>query len=298
MRVVDRVTGGLLGLAAGDALGATCEFESPAQRGQHRDIVGGGMLGWRPGQGTDDSDLAIALARVYADGFDLTRAAEAFAAWYRTDPRDVGGMTAAALDHYLAGEPADTCGSKAAGQLGPARAAGNGSLMRCLATGLVRTDATTRRREAVAVSAITHADRRCTGACAAYVDLVALLLEGATAAETLSAVVADGTLDDDVRAAVRHGMSADLDGLDFGGYVLATLAVGAWALAQPQTPEELLVAIVNQGDDADTTGAVAGGLLGVRDGATAIPDRWARALEYGPEIRDLGSRLAEIRLGG
>jgi ADP-ribosylglycohydrolase len=58
-------------------------------------------------------------------------------------------------------------------------AAGNGSLMRCLATGLVRRDADTRRREATELSAVTHADPRAVDACVAYVELVAELLRGA-----------------------------------------------------------------------------------------------------------------------
>jgi len=49
--------------------------------------------------------------------------------------------------------------------------------------------------------------------------------------------------------------------LDTSGYVLGTLGVGVWALFSGLGFEEALIAVVNLGGDADTTGAVAGGLL-------------------------------------
>ena len=75
----DRIAGALLGLAAGDALGATVEFLSPAdirRRGRHSEICGGGVFGWRVGQGTDDTDLAYAVARTYVEGYSLAGVAE------------------------------------------------------------------------------------------------------------------------------------------------------------------------------------------------------------------------------
>ena len=60
-----RISGGLLGVAVGDALGATVEFLSPSEIndrfGVHREIVGGGAFNWKPGEGTDDTDLTWAV---------------------------------------------------------------------------------------------------------------------------------------------------------------------------------------------------------------------------------------------
>ena len=54
--LLDAIAGGLLGVAAGDALGATVEFMTPKEieeeYGVHREIIGGSELEWRPGQGT------------------------------------------------------------------------------------------------------------------------------------------------------------------------------------------------------------------------------------------------------
>ncbi len=58
--------------------------------------------------------------------------------------------------------------------------------------------------------------------------------------------------------------------------------MGIRALFQPTTLERVLVDVVNLGDDADTTAAVAGGLLSARDGVAGIPARWQERLEYAP----------------
>lgn len=296
--VAERIAGGLLGLAAGDALGATVEFLSAGEiarrHGTHTEITGGGAFGWRPGQGTDDTDLAVAVARAYAEGYSLDRVGRHFLAWYRSGPRDIGGTTRAALaelDH--SGDPA-TSGHHVAGR---AMSAGNGSLMRCLATGLVRREPSRRRIEAVEVSAVTHADRRCTQACAAYCDLVAYLLDGASPAEAVDQVLASSPMGDDVASAVAAAGGMRPGDLDPGGYVVSTLQVGVWALLQRRPLEDVLVDVVNLGGDADTTGAVAGGLLGVRDGAEAVPRRWVDALEYRDTLLALARQLLAVRHG-
>jgi len=85
--------------------------------------------------------------------------------------------------------------------------------------------------------------------------------------------------------------------LDTTGYVLGTLGVGVWALCSGLNFEDALVEVVNLGGDADTTGAVAGGLLGAYHGASAIPTRWTEALAYGPEIADsLAPALVDLRV--
>jgi ADP-ribosylglycohydrolase len=68
---LDRACGVLLGTAAGDALGAAYEFGPP--RGPELEVamVGGGSFGWEPGEWTDDTSMAIAIAEVAAAGADL-----------------------------------------------------------------------------------------------------------------------------------------------------------------------------------------------------------------------------------
>jgi len=288
--VQDRVLGGLLGVAAGDALGATVEFCSPEriaeEHGVHSEIVGGGMFGWRPGQGTDDTDLTAAVARGYAGGYDLDDVAERFLAWYRGRPRDIGGLTARALG-WLA-EHGDPRRSGAAATRG--NDAGNGSLMRAMPTALAGRTREDRVREAAEISAVTHADQRCVEACQVYVEIAAGLVAGLPVAAAL-----DGAKDLARHPAVVDALLVDparaVDTLPTGGYVIDSLAAAVWAVQQPASLEELVIAVVNRGDDADTTGAIVGGLLGTRDGAGAIPARWVDRLEYRDEFVELARAL-------
>jgi len=114
----DRALGAYLGLAVGDALGATVEFmtaaEIAAEHRVHRHIVGGGWLRLKPGQVTDDTQMCLALggALLARGGWDLRAVADAFAAWMRSRPPDIGhtcrrGIRRYLLEGTLVADPAD-----------------------------------------------------------------------------------------------------------------------------------------------------------------------------------------------
>jgi len=84
-----------------------------------------------------------------------------------------------------------------------------------------------------------------------------------------------------------------------GGYVLETLGAAFWALENHPGFEEVVVAAINLGDDADTVGAVAGALAGAREGSGAFPERWLSHLRDADHLADLAlslHRLAELRM--
>jgi ADP-ribosyl-[dinitrogen reductase] hydrolase len=72
MTHTDRQRGTLIGLAVGDALGAAVEFEMP---GSFEPVTGyraGGPHGLAPGEWTDDTSMALALADSIGEvGWDL-----------------------------------------------------------------------------------------------------------------------------------------------------------------------------------------------------------------------------------
>jgi len=291
--VGDRIAGGLLGVAAGDALGATLEFmtasEIRSRFGTHREITGGGPFHWRPGQGTDDTDLTWAVLAAYRDRpYSLDRVADNMLDWYHTGPRDIGGATARALGRLdRTGDP------RSSGNTGE-RSCGNGSLMRCIPTALARPEPDLRRKELTEISAITHAHVRCTDSCVAYGEVVNALLEGA---EVQAALAAARTLDvhAEVRAALDIDPALPVDHLRTSGYVIDSLGCAIWALQQDATFEEVIVALVNRGRDTDTTGAIAGGLVGVRQGVDAIPARWREKLECHARFVAATSGLLALR---
>ena len=274
----DRISGGLLGVAAGDALGATLEFMTASQIrsrfGVHREIIGGGPFRWRPGQGTDDTDLTWAVLASYLDEpYTLERVADNMLDWFHKGPRDIGGATSQALRRLdRTGDP------RTSGNTGE-RSCGNGSLMRCIPTALARPDADCRRRELIEISAITHAHIQCTDSCVAYGEIVNALLEGADVPDALAAA---RTLDlhPKVRGALDIDPRLPVNRLRTSGYVIDSLGCAVWAIQQDATFEDVIVALVNRGRDTDTTGAIAGGLVGVLQGVEAIPSRWREKLEY------------------
>lgn len=288
----EAVAGGLLGVATGDALGCTVEFMD-ARRirkmyGTHREIIGGGPFNCQPGEGTDDTDLTWAVVSAYLDGYALGKAADNFLEWYRSDPEDMGNATRAALGN-LARD-----GDPTASGLRSGDSCGNGSLMRALPAGLVRADPGRRRRETAEISAVTHAHPKCVDSCIAYNEIAAALLEGADPKQALDAGRALD-LHPKVRQTLYICAERPVDSLLTNGYVIHSLGCAVWAIQQPPDFEEILVALVNRGGDADTLGAIAGGLLGIIVGADGIPDRWREPLQYGPRFTEAAGCLVQLR---
>src|SRR6476659_6854565 len=95
---LDRAVGVLLGTAAGDALGAAYEFGPPRGAELEVAMVGGGAFGWEPGEWTDDTSMAIAIAEIAASGADLRdeKALDAIVnRWHEwsKDAKDIGIQT-------------------------------------------------------------------------------------------------------------------------------------------------------------------------------------------------------------
>jgi ADP-ribosylglycohydrolase len=313
-RVLDTIAGGLLGVHAGDSLGATVEFKAWSEiRAQYpdgvREIVGGGPFNWPPGHATDDTDLTRAVLLAYLEpGADLVRtAADHMVDWYEgawpgrkpgQRPADIGNATAWGLRKYLrTGDPRDAGAGRGK--------AGNGSLMRCVPTALAVKDRDRRVRESMEISAITHDDERCTVACAAYNEVAAALLAGAspsdavtegrdTAAGLDAPVVADAI--ESGRALRPAVLAASGPGEAFpggaGGYVLESLTLAVAAVLDPRPYPDVVIDVVRVGRDTDTNGAIAGGLLGIRDGAAAIPSAWVAKLQFADEFTAAAETLS------
>ncbi len=171
----DRACGVLLATAAGDALGAGYEFGPPLPDEAPVTMRGGGGCNWEPGEWTDDTAMAIAIAEVAATGADLRsvdaqdRIVARWVGWSRT-AADVGNQTSQVLGRVLDG---GVSGAAAAALAASAdlhertgRTAGNGSLMRTAPVALAYLDDPDGLAEAaMAVSALTHFDRSAGEAC-------------------------------------------------------------------------------------------------------------------------------------
>lgn len=321
---LSKALGALLGVHAGDSLGATLEF-MPWSRIKKRypdglrDIIGGGTFGWAPGAATDDTDLTRAVLLAYRDleerksngsaqGFDIVKQAADYSLQWMDGPWgdrksgegpvDIGGATSEGLCNYAAYEDPRKSGA------GPGRA-GNGSLMRCIPTALFSQTRDSRIKESREISAITHNDIRCTIACAAYNEMVAALVEGKTPQEaveigksvaeelecpTVTKAIERGEKEISISNMAQQGPGNVLPDAT-SGFVLQSLTVAIAALLDSRSLEDILVDVVHIGGDTDTNGAIAGGLLGARDGLEAIPERWARTLQYREEFLTVGNGI-------
>lgn len=282
-----RARGCLLGQMVGDALGTTVEFSSAAAiRARYpqglRSVVGGGPFQVRPGQVTDDTELALALARsLAAFGADRDEVARAYLRWYRGGPFDVGGTTARALG--LEGRLRDLRAADLAAAASESSQA-NGSLMRCAPIALFAAEDPAWAAElARADSGLTHPHDACREACAAYVRGLAVLLAGGDSRAAHQAAL------DEASSAAGRGcgvyesltLAAEeapiLDGADIG-WVRLALQNAFYRLLHAGGFEEGLVATVMAGGDTDTNGCIAGALLGARFGEAGIPGPWVETV--------------------
>lgn len=305
--VRSRARGTLLGLACGDALGRPVEFRTPAaieaEHGRVTEMLGDGAHGKPPGTVTDDTEMALCIARslVERKGFDGADVARRFVEWYDSGPFDVGLMTADSLALVREGAAWRDAGRQVWDRRTEGSNAGNGSVMRCVPYALAYHEHPGVLAEVSSTSSqITHADPRCTAGCALLNEVVRRLLREESdpenvVSDSLSAVDRDGRLPDALWTRVA-GLPAETDPetLGYSGYVLATLESGLYHALSADSFEEAVVEAVNEGDDADTVGAVTGAVAGARFGVEAIPDRWADELAERTELLRLADQLLEL----
>jgi ADP-ribosyl-[dinitrogen reductase] hydrolase len=294
----DRYVGCLVGLALGDALGAPLEFLSREQIadtwGEVRDLLGGGWLNVDPGEYTEDTQLAVALGgSIAAFGrVDPPDIARRFVAWLQDEPTDVGKLTRTALRYHEQGMPWQEVGPRVCQELA-GRCAGNGSVMRCAPVGLfhaLRPDQLV--RDSALTSGLTHADPQPVWASIAVNLAIAELVAGRS--ENLVSRIAGQIEEPRVRGALLQAPTLARKDVQSGGYVLETLSAAFWALENHHGFEDVVVAAVNLGDDADTVGAVAGALAGAREGIGAIPERWLRQLQDAEPLAELARALHHL----
>jgi ADP-ribosyl-[dinitrogen reductase] hydrolase len=273
-RLQSHAVGAYLGLAAGDALGATLEFMTPREiRDQykvHKDIVGGGWLRLRRGQVTDDTEMSLALGNaVLCSGkVEASAIAAAFSDWMRGKPVDIGHTVRRGISLYR----------RTGGTEVPENDhdAGNGACMRCLPIALCTLGA---EPETVDLanriqSHTTHHNRMGDAGTLTVIRMVQSALLGAGIDEMKA--LADALVESypDYRYDRRRQENPS-------GYLVETLRAVFQALFATDSFEGALIDVVNRGGDSDTTGAILGMIVGALYGAESIPPRWLKALEPG-----------------
>jgi len=278
------------------------EFQSAATIAKRypqgiRDLADGGTWGTLAGQPTDDSELALALARsiVKTDGYDSAAVLEAYVDWYGSHPFDVGTTTSRALAAAARASSADERLQTALAVASTASQA-NGSLMRMSPLGVF---AAGRIEPGVALaredSRLTHPNPVCLDACAVLVETIAHAIEmGADSHSCYHRAlqrVRNSEVAPEVRGAVEHAVSAlpIMEGPK-SGWVLVALQNAFFQLLHASSLEEGIIATVMRGGDTDTNAAIAGALLGAVHGRDAVPLRWRNAILSCRALQEAGAR--------
>lgn len=304
----DRAAGALPGQACGDALGVAYEFATPPAGEAH--MLGGGLGPYEPGEWSDDTQMAVCIARVAATGVDLTSAealddvAKAFEEWAGDGASDIGIQTRAVLGRAARrdGRPAERL-TRAALEHHEAtgRSAGNGALMRTAVVGLSALhDRHATAEAARAVAALTHADPLAGDSCVLWSEAirVAVTQRRLDIRDGLDLLPAErrGQWESWIVAAERPDAAA---GLRRNGFTVTALQAAWHAIATTPVPtddrdagtfacqhlQHALHAAVRIGGDTDTVAAIAGGLLAAYWGVSAIPAAWRRIVHGWPGMR-------------
>ncbi len=331
----DRAAGVLLATGVGDALGVPYEFARPPTPGELAEMTGGGLGHFAPGEWSDDTSMAVAIAEIAATGVDLTTEAaldgiaEGFLRWYDDGPADIGiqtsavlGATARRLAHSEEG-PARVMAEEATSYAGAnAHSAGNGALMRTASVALAHLDdPDALSRAARLVAELTHADPLAGDSCVLWCEAirVAVLERRIDVTAGLNQIPVDrrsmwdawlaDAVDED------RNLEESVPGRRFGrnGFTVTALQAAVAAVVTTPVPvddpaagsypclhlQDALHSAVRIGNDTDTVAAIAGALLGAWWGASAVPWRWRRAVHGWPgkTSRDLVA-LATLAVHG
>jgi ADP-ribosyl-[dinitrogen reductase] hydrolase len=270
---VDRGMAAYLGLAVGDALGATVEFLTPNeirhQIGLHCEITGGGWLRLKAGKVTDDTTMSLALGEsiIARGGVDALAAAEAFDAWMRAKPVDIGNTVRRNLIAFRKTGNPEAVASE--------HDAGNGAAMRVLPVALAcygqpeKTTIFANRAQAH----VTHHNALSDAACETLILMVQDFLAGHDPIEVERERAGKLVNDFPVFAYDKRPRENP------SGFVVDTIQAVFQSFFATETFEDCLIDVVNRGGDADTTGAIAGMLAGARYGMDSIPNRWLKVLD-------------------
>lgn len=297
MSTLDRFEGALLGLACGDAVGTTLEFQPRGSFAPLTDMVGGGPFSLKAGQWTDDTSMALCLAEslITKQACDPQDQMARYANWYQWGYWsstghcfDIGMATRAAIQEFL------RSGNALAGSADP-RSAGNGSLMRLAPVALMYGHDEAQLQAMAALSSrTTHAAPECLDACRLFAVALSRALAGGDKQQVLA--LSSLELDSPRIREIAQGtwMGKSREQIGSSGYVVHSLEAALWCFARHNSFEAAVLEAANLGDDADTTAAITGQIAGAFWGRGGIPAHWLAKLHQEQDIRGLALSLHQL----
>lgn len=298
------IAGALFGVAVGDALGGPVEFMTPEDIIRRHvcvsDMIGGGWLGLAPGEVTDDTQMTLCVAEgiVENPAAPIEAIGRRFIQWASSGPKDIGGACRSSISNARAmGGRADpvpemwTAAAELTQRQNGRPVEGNGALMRTVYPGLYYRDHYQAEGWAIRIGRMTHAGPRSNEACILYTRMVNLLTASESRPQDAQSV--RDFLAEHCQAVPEYdaAVKASIVTPASGGYVVDSMRIAVGSIATTGSFEEAVIEAVNLGGDADTNGAITGGLAGAWYGYDAIPEAWIAALA--PDVRETLNRLAD-----
>lgn len=295
LTLASRARGALLAHACGNALGLPAEFLGTPDRIRHqfpdglRDILRQDTPG---SPHDDDVAMAVALGEWVADGTrDARDLLDRWLTWARSDGRGIGSWTRRALDIYAERQQPPTR-RDSQGQ------AGNGAVMRALPLALATLHSPRNLISATLHTAeLTHPEPEASWPAVAVNVAAHCLLKGRRdfIPDVIAALEAQVDVPFEVIDAVRRVPFGRREALPVtgpaSGHAVNTMEIALWSAHHEPNLERGLIWLASAGGDTDTNAAVAGGLMGARDGEGAIPGRWLDAIAQRDRLAALADRL-------
>lgn len=273
--MLSRAQGCLLGQLAGDALGGLVEIQGPETILRKypngvRELADGGTWGTIAGQPTDDSEMALLLARmlIKTGKYSPENARKEYVYWLDSEPFDCGFTISAGLR----GSP-------------DYESQANGAMMRISSLGVfgANHDLVDVAEWARLDAALTHPNPVCLQANALFTMAIAYAVKSGVDAVELHRKITlwaekmevDSNLMKAIDASSTH---APDEYVHQQGWVLIAFQNALWQLKHTYNLEEAICDTVMRGGDTDTNAAICGALLGAVYGRDAVPEQWVKSI--------------------
>jgi ADP-ribosylglycohydrolase len=303
----DRFRGALLGLAIGDALGASVQYRKPGTFPPVSDLIGGGPFGLPRGAWTDDTAMALCLAESLTEcnGFDAADQIARYQRWQRdahlTSTGECVGITASVAKALAT---ARWSGKSFAGSFDPAQLDKEALSRVAPAALFFMADARAAVRHAAEAARTTHQSSLVLDACRYLGALLVGALQGVSRRQLLTAGYSpvpglwnEQPLREQVHAVANESFRRKSSvEIDVSGGAASALEAALWAIDRSRNFREGALLAINLGLDSDVIGAVYGQLAGAIYGVGGIPPGWRNALVKRELIEDFADRLLAAAL--
>ena len=290
----DRIKGALVGLACGDAVGTTLEFQRRGTFEPMTDMVGGGPFKLKKGEWTDDTSMALCLAQSLASQkkFDPVDQMNRYCNWYQYgymssngECFDIGITVQTALQAYLQTKnpfsgPVDE------------NTSGNGSIMRLAPIPMFYHKHYEQCiKYAGESSRTTHGSAECIDSCKLFSSLLFNAFRSHSKIEIFEKNSYEPYCDNVKNIANKSFLSLDYSQISGSGYVIESLISALWCFMNSSSFKECVLLAANIGNDADTTAAISGQIAGAFYGMSGIPNSWVESIVMIEEIKDIACVL-------